>query len=103
MKGFVDIMCCQFSNNKQGGGEWRWHSHFHENNKGAVMRSFHCISLVRMMLRKLRISGARFAVSGSGAIAMGTTVPYAPCMLVNSLKDGLLNINLINNNYIDVK
>lgn len=67
------------------------------------MKSFHCISLVRMMLRKLRISGARFAVSGNGAIAMGTAVPYAPCMLVNSLNDKLLNINLINNNYIDVK
>ncbi len=24
-------MCCQFSNNKQGAGEWRGHSHFHEN------------------------------------------------------------------------
>lgn len=99
----MNIMCCQFSNNKQGRGEWRWHSHFHENNKGAVMRSFHCISLVRMMLRKLRISGARFAVSGSGANAMGTTVPYAPCMLVNSLNNELLKINLFNNNYIGVK
>ena len=67
------------------------------------MRSFHYISLVRMMLRKLRISGARYAYSGYGAIAMGTTVPYAPCMLVNSLKDGLLNINEINSNYIEVK
>ena len=43
------------------------------------MRSFHCITLVRMMLRKLRISGARYAYSGYGAIAMGTAVPYAPC------------------------
>lgn len=67
------------------------------------MQSFHSISLVRMMLRELRISGARYAFSGKGAIAMGTTVPYTPCMLVNSPKDGLSNINLINNNYIDVK
>ena len=69
----------------------------------AVMRSFHCISLVRMMLRKLRISGARYAYSGLGAIAMGATPPIPPVMLVNSLNDGLLNINLINNNYNDVK
>ena len=78
MKGFVDIMCCQFSNNKQGGGEWRWHSHSMKTYKGAVMRSFHCISLVRMMLRKLRISGARYAFSGKGAIAMGTNRPLYP-------------------------
>ena len=43
------------------------------------MGSFHFISLVRMMLVSLRISGARFAVSESGAIAMGTAVPYTPC------------------------
>lgn len=67
------------------------------------MKSFHCISLVRMMLRKLRISGARFAYSGLGAIAMGAKPPIPPVMLVNSLNDELLNINLINNNYIDVK
>nr|DAW10621.1 MAG TPA: hypothetical protein [Microviridae sp.] len=76
---------------------------FHENIQGAIMRSFHCISLVRMMLRKLRISGARFAVSGSGAIAMGAKPPIPPVMLVNSLNDGLLNINIINNNYRGVK
>lgn len=67
------------------------------------MRSFHCISLVRMMLVSLRISGARFAVSGSGAIAMGAKPPMPPVMLVNSLNHKLLNINLVNNNYIDVK
>ena len=103
MKGFDDIMCCQFSNNKQGGGEWRRHSHSMKTYKGAVMKSFHCISLVRMMLRKLRISGARYAYSGYGAIAMGAKPPMPPVMLVNSLKDGLLNINAINNNYIEVK
>ncbi|MDY3103308.1 MAG: hypothetical protein SOW45_01140 [Prevotella sp.] len=67
------------------------------------MRSFHCISLVRMMLRKLRISGARYASSGVGAGRYGGSAPYAPCMLVNSLNDGLLKINLINNDYIGIK
>ena len=67
------------------------------------MRSFHCISLVRMMLVSLRISGARYAYSELGAIAMGAKPPIPPVMLVNSLNDELLNINLINNNYIDVK
>lgn len=67
------------------------------------MRSFHCISLVRMMLRKLRISGARYAYSGYGAIAMGAAPPMPPAMLVNSLNDELLKINLFNNNYIGIK
>lgn len=67
------------------------------------MRSFHCISLVRMMLVSLRISGARYAFSGKGAIAMGAKPPMPPVMLVNSLNDKLLNINLVNNNYIGVK
>lgn len=53
------------------------------------MRSFHCISLVRMMLVALRISGARYAYSGYGAIAMGAKPPIPPVMLVNSLKYGL--------------
>lgn len=67
------------------------------------MRSFHSISLVRMMLVSLRISGARYAYSGSGAVAMGATPPIPPVMLVNSLNDELLIINLFNNNYIGVK
>lgn len=33
MKGLYTFMCCQFSNKKQGEGEWRGHSHIHENNK----------------------------------------------------------------------
>lgn len=74
-----------------------------KTDKGAVMRSFHCISLVRMMLVSLRISGARFASSEVGAIAMGAAPPIPPAMLVNSLNDGLLNINKINLNYIGVK
>ena len=100
----MSILCdVSFPIINKGGGEWRRHSHSMKTYKGAIMRSFHCISLVRMMLRKLRISGARFAVSGSGAIAMGAAPPIPPAMLVNSLNDKLLNINLVNNNYIDVK